>query len=115
MGGGSSAIGAWELELGWGEGLHSKIHDDGWFNGVHLVEYGVLFILKTLNPANHPVIVSLLFVLAVTCGLEIATFSESWSGMLGVLGFQFLQQSDGFGDGGGIVLGPGLGQAAAQI
>lgn len=32
--------------------------------------------------------------------------------MLGVLGFQLLQQSDGFGDGGGIVLGPGLGQAA---
>lgn len=31
-----------------------------WFNGrVDLVEYGVLFILKTLNPANHPVIVSL--------------------------------------------------------
>lgn len=33
---------------------------DWWFNGrVDLVEYGVLFILKALNPANHPVIVSL--------------------------------------------------------
>lgn len=116
MGGGPSAKGAWELELGMGGRVSiPKYTMMVWFNGVDLVEYGVLFILKTLNPANHPVIVSLLFVLAVTCGLEIATFSKSWSGMLGVLGFQFLQQSDGFGDGGGIVLGPGLGQAAAQI
>lgn len=62
-GGGPSAKGA-GTRVGGGGVSVPKYSITGWFNG--LVEYGVLFILKALNPANHPVIVSLLFVLAVT-------------------------------------------------
>lgn len=53
---GPSAKGAGTIELGregWRVSIPKFTMIVG-FNGVDLVEYGVLFILKTLNPANHP-------------------------------------------------------------
>lgn len=78
--------------------------------GPFILIEAVLFILKTLNPANHPVIVTLLFILAITSWVKIAPFAKSWPSVLGVFGLQFLKESDGIGYGRWLILWSGFGE-----